>query len=73
LDSLASRLSEYYKAGARFTKWRAPLEIDVSAGRPTTFAIESNMRDLARFALISQAEGLGEEAFLSEHVSRNIK
>lgn len=58
LDSLASRLNEYFKAGARFTKWRAPFDIDVSTGRPTRFAIEANMRDLARFALISQAEGL---------------
>lgn len=58
LDSLATRLSEYYKAGARFTKWRAPFEIDVSLQRPTKFAIDANMRDLARFALISQAEGL---------------
>ena len=58
LDSLALRLAEYYSAGARFTKWRAPFEIDVSLGRPTRFSIEANMRDLARFALISQAEGL---------------
>ena len=58
LDSLAIRLAEYYKVGARFTKWRAPFEINVASGRPTKFAIEANMRDLARFALISQAEGL---------------
>jgi fructose-bisphosphate aldolase, class I len=58
LDSLAARLQEYYTQGARFTKWRAPLEVDVKSGRPTRFAIEANMRDLARFALISQSEGL---------------
>lgn len=58
LDNLATRLNEYYKQGARFTKWRAPLEIDISSGRPTRFAIEANMRDLSRFALISQAEGM---------------
>ena len=58
LDSLAARLKTYYEQGARFTKWRSPLEIDVDAGRPTRLAIESNMRDLARFALISQAEGM---------------
>lgn len=58
LDSLADRLKGYYAKGARFTKWRAPLDIDVGTGRPTRFAIESNMNDLARFALISQSEGL---------------
>lgn len=58
LDSLATRLAGYYKLGARFTKWRAPFEVDISTGRPTRLAIEANMRDLARFALISQAEGL---------------
>lgn len=58
LDSLAARLATYYSQGARFTKWRAPLEIEVTQGRPTRLAIEANMRDLARFALISQAEGL---------------
>jgi fructose-bisphosphate aldolase class I len=58
LDSLSSRCSEYYKQGARFTKWRAPFDIDVSTGKPTRYAIEANMKDLARFALISQAEGL---------------
>lgn len=58
LDSLAARCKEYYDAGCKFTKWRSPIEIDVAAGRPTRVAIEANMRDLARFALISQDEGL---------------
>ena len=47
-DSLASRLGSYYKQGARFTKWRAPLEVDIAEGKPTRFAIEANMKDLAR-------------------------
>ena len=58
LDSLAVRLSTYYKQGARFAKWRAPFVVDVAAGNPTRLAIEANMNDLARFALISQSEGL---------------
>nr|AHK23671.1 class I fructose-1,6-bisphosphate aldolase [Chromera velia] len=58
LDSLADRLKEYKKAGAEFTKWRSPIKIDTRKGLPTALAIESNMRDLARFALISQMEGL---------------
>ena len=58
LDSLALRCQEYYRAGARFAKWRSPLVIDMEAGRPTDLAIRSNMHDLARYALICQSEGL---------------
>mmetsp|Transcript_37387 Transcript_37387/g.78851 ORF Transcript_37387/g.78851 Transcript_37387/m.78851 type:complete len:364 (-) Transcript_37387:119-1210(-) len=58
LDSLAVRCKEYYEAGARFAKWRSPIEIDKSKGRPTDLAIKSNMSDLARYALICQSEGL---------------
>ena len=58
LDSLAVRCKEYYKAGCRFAKWRSPFVIDKEKGRPTTLAIQSNMRDLARYALICQSEGL---------------
>jgi fructose-bisphosphate aldolase class I len=58
LDNLAVRCKEYYKAGARFAKWRSPLVIQSHAGRPTDLAIQSNMQDLARYALICQSEGL---------------
>ena len=58
LDSLSTRCASYYKEGARFTKWRSPLKINLQTGNPTRLAIESCMSDLARFALISQAEGL---------------
>lgn len=58
LDSLAVRCKEYYKAGARFAKWRSPLVIQSDTGRPTDLAIRSNMQDLARYALICQSEGL---------------
>ena len=57
LDSLADRCREYYKAGARFAKWRAPLSIDVGAGRPTPLAVQACASDLARYALICQSEG----------------
>jgi len=56
LDSLAVRLREFRAAGAQFAKWRSPLAITATA--PSDFVIESNMRDLARYALICQAEGL---------------
>ncbi|KAG8459667.1 hypothetical protein KFE25_003119 [Diacronema lutheri] len=56
LDSLAARCAEYRKAGARFAKWRSPLEI--RDGQISRLAIEANMHDLARYALICQAEGL---------------
>eukprot|EP00980_Cylindrotheca_fusiformis_P030426 scaffold24801_cov181-Cylindrotheca_fusiformis.AAC.4 len=58
LDALAVRCRAYYKAGARFAKWRSPLVIDVERGRPTDLAIRTNMHDLARYALICQSEGL---------------
>jgi fructose-bisphosphate aldolase class I len=58
LDSLAPRLAEYKAAGCEFAKWRSPLEIDLSAGQPSDLIIQANMRDLARYALICQAEGL---------------
>lgn len=58
LDSLAVRAAEYYSAGARFAKWRSPLEIDMEKGCPTDLAIRANMHDLARYALICQSEGL---------------
>jgi len=56
LDSLAVRLREFKQAGAQFAKWRSPLAITATA--PSDFVIEANMRDLARYALICQAEGL---------------
>eukprot|EP00931_Biecheleriopsis_adriatica_P086330 TRINITY_DN61024_c0_g1_i1.p1 TRINITY_DN61024_c0_g1~~TRINITY_DN61024_c0_g1_i1.p1 ORF type:complete len:456 (+),score=103.46 TRINITY_DN61024_c0_g1_i1:52-1419(+) len=56
LDSLAARCKEYKAAGAKFAKWRSPLAI--TAQGPTDLAIEANMQDLARYALICQDEGL---------------
>eukprot|EP00668_Euglena_longa_P016385 GGOE01020636.1.p1 GENE.GGOE01020636.1~~GGOE01020636.1.p1 ORF type:complete len:560 (+),score=118.86 GGOE01020636.1:32-1681(+) len=58
LDSLAARCREYRAAGCRFAKWRSPLTIDVAAGQPSDMVIAANMTDLARYALICQAEGL---------------
>ena len=58
LDHLALRAQSYYKAGARFAKWRSPITIDRVTGRPTDLAIKANMDDLARYALICQSEGL---------------
>lgn len=58
LDSLAERLKEYKAAGCVFAKWRSPLTIDVAAGKPSQLAIESNMVDQARYALICQSEGI---------------
>ena len=58
LDSLAARCKEYRAAGARFAKWRSPLEIDMKTQQPSDLVINANMNDLARYALICQAEGL---------------
>jgi len=56
LDSLAARCKEYKAAGCQFAKWRSPLAITASG--PSDLAIEANMHDLARYALICQDEGL---------------
>ena len=52
LDGLRERLAEYYKLGARFTKWRAVYSI--SNKYPTELAIKSNAHALARYAAMVQ-------------------
>jgi len=56
LDGLRERLAEYYKLGARFAKWRAV--IDIGAGIPTRYAIDSNAGGLARYAALCQEAGI---------------
>jgi len=52
LDGLRERLSEYYKLGARFTKWRAVYNI--SKKYPSELSIKSNAHALARYASLVQ-------------------
>ena len=52
LDGLRERLAEYYKLGARFTKWRAVININKSY--PSELAINSNAHALARYASLVQ-------------------
>jgi len=52
LDGLRERLLEYYKLGARFTKWRAVYNI--SQTYPSELAIKSNAHALARYASLVQ-------------------
>ena len=56
LDGLRERCQEYYELGARFTKWRAV--INIGADRPSEYAIWTNAHALARFAALSQEAGL---------------
>jgi fructose-bisphosphate aldolase class I len=58
LDGLAQRCAEYYKAGARFAKWRAVLKIDPASGCPSELAIQENAHGLARYGVICQENGL---------------
>ena len=51
LDGLAQRTAEYYKAGARFAKWRAV--VSIPAG-PSQIALRDAAYGLARYAAISQ-------------------
>ncbi len=57
LDGLRERLQEYAGLGAKFTKWRAVIEINEST-LPTSYAIQANAHALARFAALSQEAGL---------------
>jgi len=52
LDGLRERLIEYYKLGARFTKWRAVYNI--SDKFPSELSIKSNAHALARYAALAQ-------------------
>jgi fructose-bisphosphate aldolase class I len=52
LDGLRERLAEYRGMGARFAKWRAPM--NVGGDLPTDFAIVANMHAMARYAALCQ-------------------
>ena len=52
LEGLDSRLKEYYGLGAKFTKWRAV--INIGEDMPSSEAISSNMEALADYAKIVQ-------------------
>ena len=56
LDGLRERIAEYVELGARFSKWRAV--IDIGDGIPTQRAIVANAHALARYAALSQEGGL---------------
>jgi len=58
LDSLRKRAADAYAAGARFAKWRNVLQIDPKNGLPSDLAIREATDQLAKYALICQAEGL---------------
>ena len=52
LDDLRERLKEYYKLGARFTKWRGVYNI--SKNFPSKLSIHSNAHALARYSALVQ-------------------
>ncbi len=56
LDGLRERLKEYYKLGARFTKWRGVYTI--SDKYPSKISIYSNSHALARYAALAQECGM---------------
>lgn len=56
LTDLDKRCQTYYKAGARFAKWRAVLRI--SSNTPSPLSIQENAYTLAKYAAICQANGL---------------
>ena len=52
LDGLRDRLKEYYKLGAKFTKWRGVYNI--SKDFPSKLSIHSNAHALARYSALVQ-------------------
>ncbi|MFL2886683.1 MAG: class I fructose-bisphosphate aldolase [Candidatus Pelagibacter sp.] len=56
LDGLRERLQEYYKLGARFTKWRGVYII--SENYPSQLSIKSNAHSLARYSALVQECGM---------------
>jgi len=58
LDGMLERAKKYYAAGCRFAKWRAAYTIDVKNGKPSQVIIDTQARDLARYAKICQAARL---------------
>ena len=52
LDGLRERLKEYYKLGAKFTKWRGVYNI--SKDYPSKLSIQSNAHALARYSALVQ-------------------
>ncbi|WP_342346377.1 class I fructose-bisphosphate aldolase [uncultured Nitrospira sp.] len=56
LDGLRDRLSEYYKIGARFAKWRAVIRI--TDNYPSQTCLVVNAHALGRYAALCQEQGL---------------
>jgi fructose-bisphosphate aldolase class I len=56
LDGLRMRLSDYFKMGARFAKWRAVIALGHDI--PSRGCIEANAQALARYAALCQEAGL---------------
>jgi fructose-bisphosphate aldolase class I len=56
LDGLRARFEEYYKMGARFSKWRAVITIGNNI--PTDACLVANAHALARYAALCQENGL---------------
>ena len=56
LDGLRERLKEYYKLGAKFTKWRGVYSI--SENYPSKLSIQSNAHALARYSALVQENNM---------------
>tara|TARA_S200000501_G_scaffold337951_1_gene344437 strand:+ start:338 stop:1345 length:1008 start_codon:yes stop_codon:yes gene_type:complete len=56
LDGLRERLREYYKLGARFTKWRGVYAI--TKKYPSKLSIQSNAHALARYSALVQESNM---------------
>ena len=63
-DGLTERAAEYYKAGARFAKWRSVIQIElgdyglVDPQKPSPYALHESVWGLAKYARAVQEAGL---------------
>ena len=56
LDGLRERLNEYYKLGAKFTKWRGVYSI--SKNYPSKLSVQANAHALARYSALVQESNM---------------
>ena len=75
LDGLRERLKEYYKLGAKFTKWRGVYSI--SKNYPSKLSMHTNAHALARYSSLVQESNMvpivePEVLMDGEHSAKNV-
>jgi fructose-bisphosphate aldolase class I len=58
IEGLAERLDGYAAGGARFTKWRAAIQVNPAKQTPTAECLKENARRMAAHAKLAAARGM---------------